>query len=90
MLIFNNKTGGVKTATTTKENKMYTVTIKHYPNEYGKPEKFKSRLQVFHYLRKRVCAKFTDMENYMGWKKVVFNENDFSWYGFPINIMKDK
>ena len=70
---------------------MYTVTINHYPQIYGKSEAiFKSRVQVFHHLRKRVCAKFSDRENYTDWKKIVLNENNFSWYGFPINISEEK
>jgi len=69
---------------------MYTVTIKHYPNGHGEPKQFRSRVQVFHYLRKRVCAKFSDRENYTDWKKLVLNENNFSWYGFPINITEGR
>tara|TARA_B100001113_G_C20905765_1_gene533390 strand:+ start:219 stop:437 length:219 start_codon:yes stop_codon:yes gene_type:complete len=69
---------------------MYIVTIKDYPNGHGKPKQFKSRVQVFHYLRKRVCAKFSDRENYTSWKRLVLTENNFSWYGFNININKER
>ena len=58
----------------------------------GKSEQkiFKSRVQIFHWLRKRLCAWFSDRENYTSWKRLVLTENYFSWYGFKININRER
>ena len=68
---------------------MYRATIQTI-NGKSEQKIFKSRVQIFHWLRKRLCAWFSDRENYTSWKRLVLTENYFSWYGFNINIIRER
>ena len=68
---------------------MYKATIQTI-NGKSEQKIFKSRVQIFHWLRKRLCAWFSDKENYTSWKRLVLTENNFSWYGFNININRER
>ena len=79
---------GVKKIKLKKGEQMYKATIQTI-NGKSEQKIFKSRVQIFHWLRKRLCAWFSDRENYTSWKRLVLTENNFSWYGFNININRE-